>query len=668
VLAFAPWSLEPFHAFKAVILRAIGFAVLAWVAVDAAVGGRRRPGALVLAVAAWVGASALATLASISPRLSLLGEPSQREGLLTTLAIAGFHLAARRAHRDERDVNATLTTVLLCGVAAAVYAQLQLAGLDPFHPQGEHAYAASTGAAALRPSGPLGNPTLLGAVLAAALPLALVRLASSRGDAWRLVPAAALIGASLWMTLSRGAWLAAAVALVVAAVAARLAGAAPRRMAWTWAASLLPALLVAWVRASGPIVARLAEGAHGTASIRVLIARGALALWRGRPWLGVGPDAFGLAYPRIQPAALWHEEWVGHPVHAHAVPLQVLATLGAVGALAGLAWLLAAGRELRLAWREDDRPESRAALAAVAGALAALVVAGLTNVVGLAGASLFAVLTALPAALRAPAADAASQPAPATSRVRALLPALAAAAASVVALAFGTRELVAFSLAHPALEIAPRGDAATAASRALAAGRAASVRRAAALLPGEDALWGLACDASLAASDALGSAGMNEAIAGEHAARRALALEPARAVHLERLADALADRAIRSGAVETADSAEAMYQLARDAAPADGWLLVSQIRFHLARRDGERALAMARELVSLYPEAAVGHSLAGAALLLLGRADQARAELERARASRWEEDALEQRAMVEQLLARLDSTRVASPAPAPPRP
>jgi len=99
-------------------------------------------------------------------------------------------------------------------------------------------------------------------------------------------------------------------------------------------------------------------------------------------------------------------------------------------------------------------------------------------------------------------------------------------------------------------------------------------------------------------------------------------------------------------------------------APVDAWLLVSRIRFELARRDGEHALASAQRLAQLYPEAALGHSLTGAALLLLGRVEDARTELLRARGARWEEDAGEQRAALERLLQQLE----ASSAAPPPRP
>ena len=127
-------------------------------------------------------------------------------------------------------------------------------------------------------------------------------------------------------------------------------------------------------------------------------------------------------------------------------------------------------------------------------------------------------------------------------------------------------------------------------------------------------------------------------------------MEPGRAQNFASLGDALAARALRTGQQPTADSADAAYAMASGLAPVDGWLLVAHARFQLARRDGRRALEIAQRITGLYPEAAVGHTLAGAALILLQRPDEARAELLRARTARWEEDAGEQRAAVERML------------------
>jgi len=648
--------LEPFHASKAIVLRAIGLPLLVWFVAEAVSGRVKKPTLLTWSVIGWVAAGVLATVLSIAPHLSLVGEPSQREGILTTLALAGLALATPHAHRDERDVRATLLVVLASGVAAAVYAQLQLAGLDSIRWQGEHTYGT-----ALRPAGPLGNPILLGVVLAAVVPLPLVWLAhrgtrgSGSADAAWLVPAAALVAASLVMTLSRGAWLAAAVGAAAGVALACAAGGSPRRALVTSGASLAPALLLGAFRAAGPIAARLSEGAHGhSLEQRGAIARGAFALWRERPWLGVGPDAFGVAFPGVQDASLWRDEWIGVPTHAHSAVLQALATLGVAGMLAGASWLVAAALAWRLAWR--DPAGSRATLAAIAGVMAALLVAGTTNVVGLAGATLFAVLSALPLALRA-------RPERAAARLHPALPAIAAAAMLAFAIERGAREGSALALAQPLREPQPRGNATASEWQAITAARAATAWRAARRWPGEESLWRLACDASLAEGDASpGPSGLTATLEAEGAARRALALVPARAANVSQLANAVGSRALRSGSAALADSAEAMFARSTSMAPADGWLLVSRIRFELARRDGEHALASARRLATLYPEAALGHSLAGGALLLLGRTDEARAELLRARGARWEEDAGEQRAALERLLTQL------GPAGAPPAP
>ena len=639
--------MEPFHAFKAVVLRVLGLSLLAWAAT--AIASRpARPGAQAWAAAAWVAAVALSTAFSLAPRLSWLGEPSQREGLLTALALAGLHLGSRLAHRDESQVRTTLTVMLGAGAIAAAYAQLQLAGLDPIPWQGTHTYA-TAGALALRPAGPLGNPILLGAVLATVLPVALVRLASARGDAARLVPAAALVAASLIATLSRGAWLAAAAAAAVGLGFAWRAGARPQRIAWTAALSLAPAILFGAARAWVPIAQRFAESVSGEAlSTRELIARTAVRLWSERPLWGVGPDAFGLAFPRVQDPAFWRAEWVGIPVHAHSVPLQVLATLGLAGALAGLAWIVAAAIAWRRAWRAVAA--ARFTLAAIAGSLVALAVAGATNVVGLAGASAFAVLTALIPALE----ERGERSAPEPGRAQAALPIVVASLAFAITLVLGLRELEALALAGAAREAPTRDRLATESWRAAVALRSRQAWAAAELEPGEESLWRLACDASLAEAEALPSHASGASLAAaEQAARRALALVPVRAASHERLASALAARALRTGEKPAADSADASFERACRLAPADGWLLVSWIRFQLARRDGARAQELAQRLVALYPGAAVGHALSGAALLLLGRPDEARAELVRAQGARWEEDAGAQRAEVDRLVAEL---------------
>ena len=65
------------------------------------------------------------------------------------------------------------------------------------------------------------------------------------------------------------------------------------------------------------------------------------------------------------------------------------------------------------------------------------------------------------------------------------------------------------------------------------------------------------------------------------------------------------------------------------------------------------ALATASRIVKLYPEAAIGHALEGAAHLMRNDGDGARTALRRALDARWEEGAEAQREQVKRLLDQL---------------
>jgi O-antigen ligase len=634
IVGFVPGMLDPFAGPKATALAVLGLASLAAFAVAAA---RRRPAftALDIAVAAWCGVAVLSALFSVSPRLSWLGESGQREGLRTTLAFAGLYVAARAAHRVPSDERRTLDAALLAAVAAAAYAMIQCSGYDPLAWSNVATYPAG-GHLVLRPASTLGNATALGAMLAAALAIVTARLAAGRGARATLVPAAALLGVALLTTLSRGALLGAGVGLVVALAGAWVSGrdgAAGRaaRAALALAAPALPAIAWGLLVLRGPLAARAAEGAGGESSpARLEIARSALALWRAHPWLGVGPDGFALAFPRVQTAAFWGRAWLGLPAHAHSVPLQVLATGGALAALAGLAWLACALGGLA---REARAGGERAALALESGAaLAALAVCGVFNVPGLAGAAWYVGLTSQ------------SSPSGASADTRVPRGAWAAAAlAALAVLASATGPWGAqfdAARANTALMAMASEPPETRLALARLANEAAG--RAATRSPGDETLWRIACDADLAQADAaLRLQAADEAhaagVAAERDARRALALVPARAIDHQRLANALALTA------DTAD-ADAEYATALRLAPSDGDVLVDQARAQLVAGRFAAASATASRLAALYPDAAWGHALGAAALAALGRNDKALQAATRALASRWDDGSEAQRA------------------------
>jgi hypothetical protein len=668
------------------MLRLAGLALLVAFLVEPLVRGRLRSRAatasprspasraglaLDIAVAAWTVTGIASTLAAVSPRLALLGEIEQREGLLTTLALAGLYAGTRRSHPDPGDTRRTLGVIVGCAALAAVHAILQLAGLDPL------AWVnAPTYLLAPRVFGTLGNPILLGNLLAVALAAGVARLACGGGDALRLGSQVALIAGAAAATLSRGAWLAAAAGTGAALAGGLAAGGekAARRVGLALAVVAAPVALWA-VAMRAPLVARLSEAAQ-TESVsgpaRAEIARGALALWRAHPWLGTGPDSFGLMFPSVQTAAFWRTEWLGLPVHAHSVALQVLATLGTAGALAGLAWLAALGWALAGARRSTAEFGVSVALGA---ATLALAVAGTVNPVGLAGAAGFAVLSALAAASGEHAAQPAGARTDAAPGREGAARFLALAAGLVTALAValpGAREMSALAAAGGARSALEQATSARPEERgAYSEPAVRDAEQAAAMAGSEDELWRLACDAHLERAEvalaARDLAAARAAAAGAaDAAGRALRLGPRRASNHERLGNALLMRARVAAALDPAagaalaDSADLAFGAALELAPADGLILTAEARGQLLLRRPEPALAAARRITALYPAAATGHALEAAALLALGRSPEARAALIRARDARWEDGAETQRRAVEDLLrafARADSAR-----------
>src|SRR5262249_43941579 len=143
-------------------------------------------------------------------------------------------------------------------------------------------------------------------------------------------------------SLSRGAWLALAAALVVSLLP-WLTG---RRLAVATSVGLCIVVgLVAWLAFStagqGLFNSLVERGRHiGDASSRVHIWRAALGIWCEHPLLGCGLDTFHLAFPGQRTPQYWRVEWNGTPTKAHSDASQILATQGLVGAAAALAFTL----------------------------------------------------------------------------------------------------------------------------------------------------------------------------------------------------------------------------------------------------------------------------------------------------------------------------------------
>lgn len=291
------------------------------------------------ALAAFTLGAAASTALGLAPLLSLFGPPQRHDGLVPLLVfvLLGW-VVAQVATTGERAGRIQLAIV------GGAYVASILAVLDVARNAAETVGAGETAftfAGLLRAAGPLGNPNVLGAVLAIAIPLAVGRLALATDTSARigLANVIAVLGLALALTFSRSAWIGVVVggAVVlwpsvrwrsVGVVALELAA---MGVALSVAASREVPVAVALTSRAGALADP--GGSFGT---RAHIWAESIEIVRAHPVLGVGPGAFGLAYPEVQ-----RGDWAGGALvdKAHAELLDVAATQGIVGVVTYLAVL-----------------------------------------------------------------------------------------------------------------------------------------------------------------------------------------------------------------------------------------------------------------------------------------------------------------------------------------
>jgi len=660
-VVFIPGLLEPFEGPKAAVVRAFGLGALAVWLLSTQDRRRLRWQPLDIAVAGWLGVEILGTVLSVAPRLSLLGDDQQHEGLLTSLGLAGLYVAARWHPPDPRRVRTTLYVAITAAATASGYALIQTLGLDPLVWTRTAIYR--TGQTFTRPFGPLGHPNLLGVVSASALAASLPLLLLDRRRRWPLALAAGLLGTVTLLTLSRAAWLGAAAGLLAAAGLwdrawrdDRTAGATPpgrpfarRRALIVAAAATTAVVLIVLAVAGGALVARFAEllaPGGGSGRSRLEIWKTALACWRARPWLGHGPDTFGLVFPRYQTPDCWRFEWATTYFHAHSIYLHALATRGVLGLAAGAALAVSLLAAARSAWRGS--PDARRLVAPLLAAIATIAVAGAFGALGLAGATFLVVTSAALATLAE--RDDPSQPrrAPAQLGPRAMQLGVATVA---LGLFWAGGDLLASRAASTARGEQPYLAEPASASRAIAA-----VDRAVAIRPQDDAIVQLRSEIffflALASPKPL-----PQLAEAETSARRAIELAPLRATTYQALGNILLFRA-RLGSLAGLAEAESVWVRCFALAPCDALLMLRFVRGELALGRPQVALPLAQRAVRLYPQAALAQAMLAQTRLALGDRAAAREALERALAGQWygEESG---RSLTRSLLDSLDSARTA---------
>ena len=295
---------------------------------------RRTP--LDLPILVFVVSAVVSTIFAFNQNVAVFGTYTRYDGLLTAVTYAGLFLLSVQALADRDEARTLLRFLLASGYLVAAVAIIQSV---------TDAVAQQSFVPAF---GTLGQKNVLGMFLAMLAPLAFREVVEA--DAWskRIVAlnAFAVIAIALVLTLSRSAWLGAAIAGVV------LLFGRYRPSLRVVIAGISVTLIVGGVIAAFSIITPHQQ------ERRPDIWLDTLSLIASRPLVGYGPDNFGLVYPRFQSKELGTQQ----VDKAHAEVLQVAATQGVIG-LAAYGLILVG--LVRAFWRGRERPWAVAMLAAL---------------------------------------------------------------------------------------------------------------------------------------------------------------------------------------------------------------------------------------------------------------------------------------------------------------
>ena len=346
--------------------------------------------AIDLALIAYAGLTTLATVASIDPGLSLVGQDVQYQGLFTTLLFVAFFYLARVSLRDQQRLSLLLVATTTGGAIVAGYAVIQQLHLDPIWSTLYKDRVFST----------FGQAEWLGAYFVLCLALGSALL-------WHVRPLARFVVGSLLglmligllLTLSRGAYLGMGVAAAVF-VFSLVPGARPTRR-WLLA---LPALgFIAVLVSMVPPVRSEAETIVSRAVSTTDLSEGSIAdrldLWKvgaaiaiDHPILGTGPETYPLLFPQYRDSLLANRRdfWLAYrPENPHNMYLAIAAGAGIPALAAYLALIGALFVQLIGALKHAPSRAARVTLAAVLAAAAGHLVTDLFMPADIAGSWLF---------------------------------------------------------------------------------------------------------------------------------------------------------------------------------------------------------------------------------------------------------------------------------------
>ncbi|MBI2303187.1 MAG: O-antigen ligase family protein [Chloroflexi bacterium] len=262
----------------------------------------------------WLPPLALLGAASLSLLASQYLWVSLREYRTVILEPLIFYFLAMVTIKGDRELQLYFDSVLLLGVGMAAIT------LYHYFVVGEVEVVGAAGRALAIYYSPNQLGLFLGRLVPLALVLALVGGASKR---WLWVAVAGGLLLSLYVTYSRGAWLAVALAMIFSL--------------WFW--RRMP--LLTWLVVAGGALIFLPflpwERLAGGPSLwqRWYIWQAALSIIRDHPIMGIGLDNFLYYYPRYMLEAAWAEPNLSHP---HNILLDFWTRLGVWG-VGAIIWL-----------------------------------------------------------------------------------------------------------------------------------------------------------------------------------------------------------------------------------------------------------------------------------------------------------------------------------------
>lgn len=258
------------------------------------------------------------------------GTPSiNGQGVMTSFAMLGLTAGTSALLLDAKGRSTVLLGLLSLFGLMCIYSMLQWMNVVIFP---WDVYLGSGG----RVSGSLGNPNLLGGILAAFIPVAIGLLMGMEGG--RPVRLAVMVVFCLLAILSiaasgtRGSLLGLASGLLFLAWFSHRRQAGGRRANLTIPLVALAAFLIIGYIMRERLL-ELSSLGEGTARVRLVIWSGALALIAANPFLGYGPGTFQIIFPEVRNPMYSILGTSHNTLHAHCEYLEILVEVGLVGAL-----------------------------------------------------------------------------------------------------------------------------------------------------------------------------------------------------------------------------------------------------------------------------------------------------------------------------------------------